>query len=57
MGNCDKPGADEGGGESGGMTRVMVGECHLCGRMLSYTNMTKHQRTCRMWDTGGGLIP
>ena len=29
----------------------------ILGRTLSYTNMARHQRSCRVWDPGGGPRP
>ena len=43
-----------GDGEGGGRTRGRVAECPLCRRALSYSNMARHQRSCRVWDPGGG---
>ena len=31
--------------------------CRLCGRMVSYANMARHERTHRVWDPGGGPYP
>ena len=41
----------------GGRTRGKVAECQLCGRTLSYSNMARHQMSCRVWDPGGGPMP
>ena len=38
----------------GTRTRGRTAECQLCGRTLSYSNMARHQRSCRVWDPGGG---
>ena len=46
-----------GGGSTGERTRGRVAECQLCGRTLSYTNMARHQASCRVWDPGGGPRP
>ena len=54
-----------GGGEGGEMrdeirdetrerTRGRVADCPLCGRTLSYTNIARHETSCRVWDHGGG---
>ena len=32
-------------------------DCQLCGSTVSYTNLARHQRTCRVWDPGGGPHP
>ena len=41
------------GGKSGRSTRGRAADWHLCGRTLSYINMVRRQRTCRMWEPGG----
>ena len=38
-------------------TRVRVAEFPLCGRMLSYTNMARHQKSSRVLDSGAGPKP
>ena len=56
----DVVGESEAGGgrdESRERTRGRVAECPQCGKTLSYTNMARHQRTCRVWDPGGGPRP
>ena len=50
-------GAGGGGEGTGGWTTGRVAECQLCGRTLSYSNMARHQRSCRVWDPGGGPRP
>ena len=55
-------GADDGGGDeaevggrgAGVRTRGRVAVCQRCQRVLSYSNMARHQRSCRVWDPGGG---
>ena len=38
--------------------RGKVAKCQWCGRTLSYTNMVRHERSCRLlWDPGGGSSP
>ena len=56
----DVGGESEAGGakdESRERTRGRVAECLQCGRTLSYINMARYQRTCRVWDPGGGPRP
>ena len=53
-------GANEGeiGRVDGG--RVYLGRrirCRLCGGVVSYTNLARHERTHRVWDPGGGPHP
>ena len=50
-------GIDGGGGLTRERTRGRVAECQFCGRTLSYSNMARHQRSCRVWDPGGGPRP
>ena len=50
----DVPGYLRRDGEGGERTRGRVAECPLCRRTLSYSNMARHQRSCRVWDPGGG---
>ena len=53
--------ADVGGrSEAGGgrdelreRTRGRVAESPLCGRMLPYIKIARHQKSCRVWDLGG----
>ena len=57
--NGDEVGAsgERVGRSTGERARGRVAECQLCGRTLSYTNMARHQRSCRVWDPGGGPRP
>ena len=43
---------DVGGGEE--RTRGKGAECQRCGRVLSYTDMARHRRSCWVCDPGGG---
>ena len=46
------------GGVDGG--RVFIGRrsrCRLCGEIVSYANMARHERTHRVWDSGQGPHP
>ena len=38
-------------------TRERAAQCQLCGRKLSYTNMARHQRRCRVWTKEVGQEP
>ena len=43
-----------GGGAGVVRTRGRTAECQRCGRIVSYSNMARHQRSCMVWDPGGG---
>ena len=57
VGEVSGASGERGGGSTGERTGGRVAECQLCGRTLSYTNMARHQRSCRVWDPGGGSRP
>ena len=38
-------------------TKRRVAEYQRCGRTSSNSNMTRHQRSYRVWHPGDGLIP
>ena len=40
-----------------GRTKRRVTECHRCGKTLSYSNLARHRRSCRVWDPRGGSHP
>jgi hypothetical protein len=46
-----------GGGRAEGVRRGGVGRCRGCQRVLSLSNMARHQGSCRVWDPGGGPNP
>ena len=53
----ERPAAATAGGEErgrGGGRRGKVSQCPGCARWLSAANMARHQRSCRVWDPGGG---
>ena len=54
-GEADEGESEAGGGDAGETrTRGRTAECQLCGRTLSHSNMARHQRSCMVWDPGGG---
>lgn len=52
----EQVGGAVGGGEQQGDGRKR-GPCGRCGKVVTLSNMARHQRSCRVWDPGGGPSP